>query len=149
MGALAWPLLGMTAGAMLAVQAPINVRLAQGLGMPVAAAAVSFLMGGVLLTLVGLALAKSQGITIEWRTPAPWTFFAGGALGAFYVTCAILLAPRIGAAALMASLVAGQLLAGLAIDRVGFLGLAVRELTVGRVAGACLLLVGALMIRFG
>ncbi|PZO74592.1 MAG: hypothetical protein DI629_18070 [Mesorhizobium amorphae] len=148
MNALAWPLLGVIAGAAVALQAPINARLAQGLGLPVAAAAVSFMVGGAILTIVALSLARAQGIALDWRAPAPWTFVAGGVLGGFFVTSTILIAPRIGAAALMASLVTGQLLAGLLADRIGFLGLAVRELTLGRIAGACLLLAGALMIRF-
>ncbi|TIQ39609.1 MAG: EamA-like transporter family protein, partial [Mesorhizobium sp.] len=58
-----------------------------------------------------------------------------------------ILTPRIGAAALMAFLVAGQLIAGMLVDRVGFLGVAVREISLGRVAGAVLLLAGALLIR--
>ncbi|TKB31758.1 MAG: EamA-like transporter family protein, partial [Mesorhizobium sp.] len=33
------------------------------------------------------------------------------------------------------------------VDRAGFLGVAVREVSLGRVAGAVLLLVGALLIR--
>ena len=58
-----------------------------------------------------------------------------------------LAAGLIGAAALMAFLVAGQLLAGMMVDRVGFLGVAVREISTGRIVGAVLLLAGALMIR--
>jgi transporter family-2 protein len=48
----------------------------------------------------------------------------------------------------MAFAVSGQLLAGILLDRIGFLGMAVREVSVGRIAGAMLLVVGALMIRF-
>ncbi|TIM69216.1 MAG: EamA-like transporter family protein, partial [Mesorhizobium sp.] len=76
-----------------------------------------------------------------------WLFVAGGMLGGFYVTLSTILTPRIGAAALMAFLVAGQLIAGMLVDRAGFLGVAVREVSLGRVAGAVLLLVGALLIR--
>ena len=47
----------------------------------------------------------------------------------------------------MAFAVTGQLLAGMVIDRIGFLGLAVREISFGRIAGAVLLLAGALLIR--
>ena len=72
----------------------------------------------------------------------------GGLLGATFVTCNIILAPKLGAAALMAFMVAGQLLAGLLLDRIGFLGLAVREISLGRVTGAAMLLCGALLIRF-
>jgi bacterial/archaeal transporter family-2 protein len=68
-------------------------------------------------------------------------------LGAFYVFSNITLTPMIGAAAVMALSVAGQLIAGLALDRVGFMGMAVREITLGRVAGALLLIAGAVMIR--
>jgi transporter family-2 protein len=34
------------------------------------------------------------------------------------------------------------------IDRVGFLGVAVREISLGRLAGAGLLIVGAVMVRY-
>jgi transporter family-2 protein len=48
----------------------------------------------------------------------------------------------------MAFIVAGQLMAGMLLDRIGFMGMAVREITLGRVSGAVMLLVGALLIRF-
>jgi len=142
-----WSLLGMLAGAFLAAQAPINAQLARGLGMPIAAAAFSFLSGAVVLGVVALIVARSQGIALDWKAPAPWLFVAGGVLGGSYVTIATILVPRIGAAALMAFLVAGQLLAGILLDRIGFLGMAVREISLGRVAGALLLLAGAVLIR--
>jgi transporter family-2 protein len=39
------------------------------------------------------------------------------------------------------------LLAGLLLDRMGYFDLAVREITLGRKAGAVMLLAGALLIR--
>ncbi len=142
-----WSLLGMLAGAFLAAQAPINAQLARGLGLPVAAAALSFLSGAVVLGIVTLVVARSQGIALDWKAPAPWLFVAGGVLGGAYVTIATILIPRLGAAAVMAFLVAGQLIAGLLLDRIGFLGMAVREISLGRVAGAILLMAGALLVR--
>lgn len=144
---LFWSLLGILSGAFIAVQAPINSQLARGLGLPVAAAAFSFLSGAVVLGIVTFAVTRTQGISLDWRAPPLWTFVAGGVLGASYVTISTVLIPRIGAAALMAFLVAGQLLAGMMLDRVGFLGMAVREISIGRIAGAALLLVGALLVR--
>jgi transporter family-2 protein len=102
----------------------------------------------VLLGLVVLATSAFEGRAPDWRAPAVWLYVVGGALGAFYVTTAIYLTPRIGAAALMAFAVSGQLLAGILLDRIGFLGMAVREVTVGRIGGAAMLVAGALMIRF-
>jgi transporter family-2 protein len=71
----------------------------------------------------------------------------GGLLGAIYVTVNIMLAPRIGIAALMALGIAGQLFTALLIDRFGLFDLVERGLTLGRVSGALLVLVGALMVR--
>lgn len=148
MGALIWPLLGVIAGAFVTIQAPVNAALARGLGMPVAAAAISFFVGAIALAAITGLMTQTQGVSLNWRAPAPWLFIAGGLLGAAFVTSTVILAPKLGAAALMAFLVTGQLLTGLLLDKIGFLGLAVRELTLGRVAGALLLICGALMIRF-
>jgi transporter family-2 protein len=144
---LFWSLLGIVSGAFIAIQAPINSQLARGLGLPVAAAAFSFLSGAIVLGIATLLVTRTQGISLDWKAPAPWLFVAGGVLGGSYVTISTLLIPRIGAAALMALIVAGQLLAGMLMDRVGFLGMAVREISLGRVAGAILLMAGAVLIR--
>jgi transporter family-2 protein len=145
---LLWALLGIAAGACIAIQGPINAQLARGLGLPVAAAAMSFMAGAVLLAAVTTLSAAIGRVALNWRAPPAWTFVAGGFLGTVYVTAAVFLVPRLGAAAVMALAVAGQLLAGLFLDRIGFLGMAVRELSVGRIAGAVMLVVGVVMIRF-
>lgn len=148
MAGLLWPLLGILAGAFVATQAPINAELSRGLGMPVAAATASFLSGAIILAIVTAVLTQFQGATLNWRAPSPWLFLIGGVFGAAFVTIGIILIPRMGAAATMAFIVAGQLLAGMMLDRFGFMGMAVREITLGRVGGALLLFAGALLIRF-
>lgn len=147
MAEVLWSLLGILAGAFIATQAPINAELGRGLGLPVAAAASSFFAGAVILSLVTIALSQAEGISLNWRVPAPWMFIVGGALGAAFVTSTVLLVPRLGAAATMAFVIAGQLIAGMLIDRIGFMGVAVREVSYGRLAGAAMLLGGALLIR--
>ena len=44
-----WSLLGIAAGMLIALQAPINAQLSHALGVPVAAAAASFVAGAVVL----------------------------------------------------------------------------------------------------
>jgi transporter family-2 protein len=39
------------------------------------------------------------------------------------------------------------LIGGMFLDKIGFMGMAVREISMGRIVGAILLLTGALMIR--
>jgi transporter family-2 protein len=147
MQTILWTLLGVIAGACIATQAPINVQLGKSLNMPFAAAAMSFLAGAIALWAISFALARLQGITIDFAAPAPWLFVTGGLLGAVFVTSTIVLTPMIGTAAVMGLAITGQLLAGLTLDRVGFMGMAVREITLGRAAGAALLVAGAIMIR--
>ncbi|HEX4298572.1 MAG TPA: DMT family transporter [Devosia sp.] len=142
-----WILLGVVSGACIAVQAPINARLGATLGLPFAAAFVSFAAGAVVLAIVTFGVAAATQTSIQWSAPAPWLFVVGGVLGTVYVTSAVVLTPQIGAAAVMALAVTGQLLAGIVIDRIGFLGLPVREISAGRIGGAVLLVAGALMIR--
>jgi transporter family-2 protein len=145
---IGWALLGIVAGMLIALQGPINAQLAHALGVPVAAAAASFVAGTIALLCVTLVVTQVRGIAINWHVPPLWMFFAGGCLGAAFVTCALILTPKLGVTATMAFIVAGQLLAGLTLDHFGYFGLAVREVTVGRVGGALLLLAGALLIRF-
>jgi len=144
---LVWSLLGILSDTFIALQAPINAALARGLGQPVAAAAASFLAGSVVLVAISLALSQAQGVSLAWRVPPPWMFVAGGLLGAVYVTSVIVLTPRLGTAATMAFIVTGQLLAGLVLDHTGAFGFLERDITPGRMAGAVLLVLGALLIR--
>jgi transporter family-2 protein len=141
-----WSLVGIVSGMLIALQAPINAQLARGLGNPIAAAAASFFAGTGLLVAISLVVSQTQNLSIAWRVPPLWMFVVGGCLGAAFVTFSLILTPKLGAAATMAFIVAGQLLAGLLLDRMGYFELAVRELTFGRVAGAAMLLVGALLI---
>jgi len=76
-----------------------------------------------------------------------YMLLGGGLLGAVYVTVNLVLAPKIGVAAIMALGIAGQLATALFLDRAGLFDLVQRELSVGRVGGAILVLVGALMVR--
>ena len=146
MGAV-WSLVGIVAGMLIALQAPINAQLSRALGMPIAAAAASFVAGAVVLIALTFVISQAQGTSIAWRVPPLWMFVVGGCLGATFVTFALVLTPKLGAAATMAFIVAGQLLAGLLLDHTGYFGLAVREITLGRMAGAVMLLAGALLIR--
>ncbi|MBV9431058.1 MAG: DMT family transporter [Hyphomicrobiales bacterium] len=139
---------GLVAGATLGTQAAINAMVSRAFGSPIIAAAISFGTGALLLLVMALAVARLQGTAEGWRSLPPWAFLSGGALGVIYLTTVIFLTPRIGAAATMGFVVAGQLLAGLAIDNFGLFGLSSIPLASGRLLGAALLLSGALILRF-
>src|SRR5690606_29163787 len=88
MAGVVWSFLGVLAGAFLALQAPANAELSRGLGLPIAAAAISFLAGAIVLAGISTVIVKAGAVTLDWRAPAPWLFIAGGCLGGAYVTIA-------------------------------------------------------------
>jgi transporter family-2 protein len=138
--------MGIVAGSLLALQATINAQLARFLGHPLLAALVSFGVGLVALTLAALvsgAALPSAGAT---RLVPLYVWLAGGVLGASYLSASIVIAPRLGAAALMALVICGQLTAAIVLDQLGLLGLPYRPVSVLRLAGVGLLLLGAVLV---
>ena len=141
-----WSLLGIVAGACIAIQAPINAELARGLGSAIAAAAVSFLAGAVALASLTAASGSLAGYGRSSRAAAM-------GLCRRRASRQLLRHDRDPAGAahrrgsVMGLAIAGQLLAGVLLDRIGFMGLPVHEITAGRAVGGLLLIAGALMIR--
>jgi transporter family-2 protein len=139
-------LAAMAAAALLPVQAGLNAQLRTHVPHPVTAALISFVVGtlGLAVALVGLRAPLTLGHA--WSTTA-WWHWLGGLIGAVNVLAAVLLAPRLGAATLIASIVAGQMLASLALDHFGLVGFTRQSVTPGRLAGAVLVLAGVFLIR--
>ena len=137
-------LLIIVSGAGLAVQSAINGRLREGVGSPVVAAAISFGVGLALLmgaALLGILSGESS------TKAAPWWAYLGGALGAVYVLTAVIGVSRVGVATLTMTAIAGQLVASLAIDHFGWLGVARQPLSPVRIFGALLLFIGVLLVQ--
>ncbi len=138
-------LLTAVVGGVLALQAPINAGLGRATGQ-LPAALVSFAVGTLLLAvIVGLSGdAAGLGSTFEVR----WYYLIGGALGAAYVTVALIAVRSIGAGGVAAATITGQLVAAVVIDRLGILGLDRTPINATRIAGVVLLLAGTyLLIR--
>ena len=80
------------------------------------------------------------------RRPCEWYLLLGGALGAAYVFSALVLVSQIGAGAVAAATVTGQLTTSVILDRIGFLGLEQTSFSASRVAGVALLLAGTYLV---
>lgn len=144
---LLFTLVALVAGGMIALQAPINAEVATRLGHPISAATMSFCVGTIALIALTLIFARNSTNLGALQTMPLYMLLGGGLLGAVYVTVNLVLAPKIGVAAIMALGIAGQLVTALLLDRFGMFELLERELSVGRVGGVILVLVGALMVR--
>ena len=140
------PLLALLgAGSVLAIQAPINAALARGLGDPVVAACLNFLVGFLVLLIVNLI--RSTGPQDGAFTLTPIWAFVGGALGACYIVSLIWAIPQTGALTAAAATIFAQLATALILDRMGAFGLPVQEITWPRVAGLALVMAGLLLSR--
>lgn len=130
----------------LAVQAAVNSRLREGLQNPVLSALVSFLIGAAALVIVYLTGVLGR-VRLEGMSSVPWWAWIGGLFGAFYVTISVVALPRIGAALVIACAVMGQLVAALALDSFGWLGVPKVPFSAWRALGAILLCVGVLLMQ--
>jgi transporter family-2 protein len=146
---VAWPyvLFAFAAGAALPVQFGINAQLSSWLDSPVRAAFVSFLTGAIILAVAAALLFKPlpSGSRLGH---APWWVWIGGAFGAFYVVASIVAAPRLGAATVVAVIVAGQSLASVVVDHYGWVGFEPRHVSAGRLVGMALVGSGVALVRF-
>ena len=143
---LALLLLAAVAGSLLPVQAGINAQLRVTLINPLAATLVSFLVGTAALGVVVLG-ARVPLPPIAVMERAPWWHWTGGLLGAVYVALMIVLAPRLGAATLIAAVVAGQMLASLLLDHYALVGFAAHPISLQRLVGAALVIGGVALVR--
>jgi len=137
---------GLLAGAMLPFQAGINAQLANVVGGPIRAALVSFAVGTVALGTLTLAVARGWGGSQEVGG-APWWVWIGGVLGAFYVAGSIVVAPKLGAVALLAVILAGQTVASLLVDHFGWVGFEEHHVSPGRLLGVALVAAGVALVR--
>jgi bacterial/archaeal transporter family-2 protein len=136
----------LAAGAMLPIQFGINAQLASWLGSSVRAALVSFVVGALCLFVVALAFARDWP-PADRVSSAPWWVWIGGALGAFYVLGSIVTAPKLGAATLVALILAGQAIASLLVDHYGWVGFEENPITPLRLLGVALLAGGVVLVR--
>ncbi len=135
------------AGAMLPFQFGINAVLARYVESPLRATLVSFAVGTAVLAVAMAVFARSwpEGARIG---AAPWWVWLGGFLGAFYVLGSVVTAPKLGAATLVALILAGQALASLTVDHFGLVGFEENPITPGRLVGIALVALGVVLVRF-
>jgi transporter family-2 protein len=136
--------LAAAAGALVAMQGPINSTLGKSVGT-FAAATISFGSGTVLLLAICLTVGGGLGDAGN-AGDLPWYYLIGGTLGAAYVTTALLTVRELGAGGLTAATIAGQLTMAVALDRAGAFNLPEKAISAPRVIGVMLLAAGVFLI---
>jgi transporter family-2 protein len=134
------------AGAMLPMQAGVNSQLARSGSGAMWAAGVSFLVGTLALLTVFVLLKQPWPALAQLKAAPMWSW-TGGFMGAFFVTCMAFFAPKLGAATLLALIIAGQMSTSIVLDHYGLLGFNVQQVSFMKIVGLALIALGILLIR--
>lgn len=131
-------LIGLAGGIAVGLQSPLASMITQRLGTFESVFIVH--IGGALLALLPL-LFYGGGKLAQWRS-VPGYALGAGVFGLVVIAAISYMIPRVGVAASITTIVAGQLLVGTILDHFGLLGAATRSLDLTRTLGLAVVLVG-------
>jgi bacterial/archaeal transporter family-2 protein len=135
------------AGALVPFQAGSNAELGRALGHPLWATLVSLIVSILVVIPIVLAMqAPLPALGVIKHLPA-WAWL-GGVAGAIYISSALILVPRVGATSFIVCVIAGQLITSLLLDYHGWMNLPEREISIGRMVGVTLVLVGMVTVQW-
>jgi len=135
-------------GASLALQVGMAATMKGHVGSPMAAALVNFAVGTVFL-FIAVAFGRGSLAGLVQIGSAPWWAWCAGILGGLYITSSAAFGPTLGGATFLALIVAGQMIAALALDHYGLMGFPGRPLDAMRAAGALLVIAGMFILARG
>ncbi|KJC62590.1 hypothetical protein UP10_02540 [Bradyrhizobium sp. LTSPM299] len=135
----------LAAGALQAWGPPMNNALRGALENPWLASLVSFLPVIALLSCLLLCL-PSPLPSAQGLAAMPWWAPLGGVIGAFAVIAGLLFVGTVGAGAFAGLTITANILMSLAVDKFGMFGMPAHELSLGRIAGAALMVAGIALI---
>ena len=130
-------LIGLAGGLAVGLQGPLASMLTQKMGVLESVFIVH--VGGALIALIPMFILGSR--LGEWRS-VPWYAFGTGIFGLVVIGAISYMIPRVGAAAAVTTLVAGQLLLSAALDHFGWLGATERTLDAPRLFGLAVVFIG-------
>jgi transporter family-2 protein len=139
--------MALLAGVATAYQPGVNAKFAEHTPSRLYGALLNFVVGSMAMVVVTL-IARVPAPTGVGLAQAPWWSYLGGTLGAFFVTTAVMLVPKMGNASYLAAMIAGQLIASVAIDHFGHMGLEPHPFTWGKALGIALMLGGVVCIKY-
>ena len=131
-------------GCLLAVQAAANLQLTKAVGTPYGASTLQLWVAAGLLVVLAVLVGGLGALTGVVEVPA-W-YLLGGLASPLYITSGILLFPRLGALAAGGLFVSGQMMASVALDLSGALGVPRQPLSPGIVMGTVAVLAGITVV---
>ncbi|MDA1062056.1 MAG: DMT family transporter, partial [Chloroflexi bacterium] len=93
-----------------------------------------------------VAVLAAAGLAVAFRSGQAYLAVAG-LFGAAFIVAAASLAPRLGVALLLSAVTAGTLAGALTMDHLGAFGGEVQRVTVTRLVGVLVVMVGVVIVR--
>jgi transporter family-2 protein len=131
-------LIGLAGGIAVGLQAPMASMITQRLGIFESVFIVH--VGGALIALLPL-IFYGGGNVARWRE-LPWYTLLAGTFGLIVISALSHMIPRVGVAAAVITIVAGQMLVSTVLDHFGWLGGMGRPMDPTRAIGMAVVLVG-------
>jgi bacterial/archaeal transporter family-2 protein len=136
-------LAALLAGAVVALQPPVNAELGRSTTV-LTAATVSAVVTAVLLFLIFAVFGDWSSLGNLGSVPK--LYLTGGLYGAVIVTVSLVTVKYLGAGRLVAAVIAGQLIVAAALDAAGVLGLERIPLSPLRILGILALIAGTILV---
>ena len=131
-------LIGLAGGIAVGIQSPMASMITERLGLFESVFIVH--IGGAIIALLPL-LIYGGGKLSQWRS-VPWYVLGAGVFGVVVIAAISFTIPRVGVAAAITTVVAGQILAGALIDHFGLLEAHLRPMDLTRAIGLAVVLFG-------
>jgi transporter family-2 protein len=142
---ITWIIIAFVSGTFLPIQAGLNNRMGKAIESPVHASLISFIVGA--FAVLFYSMLTKQHVAWAGVRMAPAYVWAGGLLGAFYVTSIILAFPRIGPAMTFGIVVAGQMIMSVLLDHLNILVAQQQSVNIWKLLGIVLIITGVVIIR--
>lgn len=148
---IGWQILGIIAGALLAIQAAVNGYLGHQLHSALLATTIAFTIGLIVLMILCLLqhVQFRAGVANAIKHTSPnWCMWLGGLLGSSYVAISAQLVPILGTGKVIVIALFGQLLFSTLIDQFGWFHATKHQTRRVQILGLIAMLVGIFMVDF-
>ena len=144
---LPWQLVGVSGGAVFAMQPPMNSLLSAELNSAVHAAFFSFLSATAVLFVIVLLRSDRRRLPQIFSKNRPWWSWLGGIIGGTFVTGFAFFAAKVGIGLLLVTSICGLLACSLVIDKYGLLGAEKKPVGAVQYIGLLCVMAGIAVLR--
>ena len=140
-------IIGLLAGAASPTQASVNARIREDLKSPYTTSIYNFIAAGLIIAVLILVTERNLYIPLGTIAREPFWIWLGGSCGTAIVMLNIICLPKLGSAKNVMLICFGQIMTGLIIDHFGLFYSPEASMSVIRLIGAILVIIGIALVN--